>query len=234
MSAAPAPRGRKRSIRAVLFDFGGTLDAQGVPWKERFFRLWREESGAIARERFEPAFYAADDALVGRIPADLPLADTVGRLARGVAERLGSDPAAADRATARFLDETRRPLAESAALLGRLAARYKLGVVSNFYGNLASVCREAGLAPHLGAAVDSATVGFTKPDRRIFQAALSTMGAEPAATLFVGDSLERDMAGARALGMPHVRLVASPGPADGCCPGDRVIRRVGELESLLA
>jgi putative hydrolase of the HAD superfamily len=234
VSADPPRRLRAPGIRAVLFDFGGTLDSEGVPWRQRFFRLWREESGAIPAEGFDRAFYAADDALVGTIPPDLSLADTVTRLSRGIAERLGSDPAAADRVTARFLEDADRSLAESAALLARLSPRYRLGVVSNFYGNLAAVCEEAGLARHLGAAIDSAAVGFTKPDRRIFQAALAKMRAEPAETLLVGDSLERDMAGARAVGMPHVRLVAAPGAADGCCPGDRVIRRVSDLEALLA
>ena len=32
----------------VLFDFGGTLDANGVAWKERFFRLFRDEGVGIA------------------------------------------------------------------------------------------------------------------------------------------------------------------------------------------
>jgi HAD superfamily hydrolase (TIGR01549 family) len=227
-------RGAWPGVRAVLFDFGGTLDAEGVPWKERFFRLWREESGGIARARFEPAFYAADDALVGAVPADLPLAQTASRLARGIAQRLGADSPAAERVAGRFLEETRACLAESAAVLARLAGSFRLGVVSNFYGNLGAVCEESGLAPHLSAAIDSACVGFTKPDPKIFRAALAAIGAEPAATLFVGDSLERDMVGARSLGMPHVRLSPVSAPEDGCCAGDRVIRRVAELEGLLA
>ena len=234
MSAAAPRIAAWPGVRAVLFDFGGTLDAEGLPWKDRFFRLWREESGAIPRDRFDPAFYAADDALVGATPSDLPLATTSERLARGIAERLGADPAAADRVSARFLEETRRSLAQSAAVLARLAGSYRLGVVSNFYGNLAAVCGEAGLAPHLSAAIDSALVGCTKPDPRIFRAALSALRAEPAATLFVGDSPQRDMAGARAVGMPHVLVSPGPASADGCCPGDRVIRRVAELEGLLA
>jgi putative hydrolase of the HAD superfamily len=233
--SAAAPRGGPwPGVRAILFDFGGTLDSDGIPWKERFFRLWREESGAIAHDRFDPAFHAADDALVGAVPADLTLDETVGRLARGVAERLGADPAAADRVAARFLSQTRASLAASAGVLSRLAGRYRLGVVSNFYGNLASVCEETGLAPHLAASVDSARTGCTKPDPKIFRAALSRMGVDPAETLFVGDSAERDMAGAKAVGMPHVRVIADASEAEPCCPGDRVIRRVAELEGLLA
>ncbi|MBI3976278.1 MAG: HAD family hydrolase, partial [Armatimonadetes bacterium] len=30
-------------MRALLFDFGGTLDADGVPWKDRIFTLYRAE-----------------------------------------------------------------------------------------------------------------------------------------------------------------------------------------------
>jgi FMN phosphatase YigB (HAD superfamily) len=198
-------------VRAVLFDFGGTLDAEGVPWKERFFRLWREESSPIAPDRFDAAFYAADDALVGTIPRDLSLGETVDRLARGVANRLGADPAAGARVADRFL-----------------------GVVSNFYGNLAAVCRENGLLVHLAATVDSCEEGCSKPEPGIFRAALAKLGTSAAETLFVGDSRERDMAGARAVGMPHVRLATALSDGDLCCPGDRVIRRVADLEELLA
>ncbi len=58
------------------------------------------------------------------------------------------------------------------------------------------------------------------------------MGVGPSEALFVGDSLPRDMAGALALGMPHVWIRAGEGRA--CCAGDRVIGSVAELEGLLA
>jgi hypothetical protein len=37
--------------RAILFDFGGTLDADGLPWKERVYRLFSDEGAVIARDR---------------------------------------------------------------------------------------------------------------------------------------------------------------------------------------
>ena len=80
--------------------------------------------------------------------------------------------------------------------------------------------------------MDSAVVGAEKPDRRIFEAALSAVGVAPAEALFVGDSLTRDMAGALALGMPHVWIRSGEGSA--CCAGDNVIARVSDLEGLLA
>src|ERR1700682_4811260 len=158
----------------LLFDFGGTLDSDGIPWKDRFFRLFAEEGVRVAPEVFDAAFYEADDALVGGIPRGFFLEDVVGRLAHDVAERLvgqgaGKSPGSsktvvlpdlAPRVAARFLAEAKHHLSKNLPVLSSLSARYKLGVVSNFYGNLEAVCEGAGLAPHLGAVVDSSVVGF--------------------------------------------------------------------------
>jgi HAD superfamily hydrolase (TIGR01549 family) len=216
-------------VRAILFDFGGTLDADGVAWKERFRRLFDEEG--LGAEDFDRAFYDADDALVGSIPRDLSFAETVGRLSGGVARRLGR-PKAAEAVASRFLADARAHLTRNAPLLASLHGRYRLAIVSNFYGNLDAVCRESGLSPHLDAAIDSVVVKAEKPDRRIFEAALAALGVSPRKALFVGDSRPRDMEGARALGMRHVWL--RPGEGEPCCPGDTVIGSLRELPGMLA
>ena len=222
-------------VNVLLFDFGGTLDADGVAWKDRFFRLWREEGEDAPRETFDRAFYAADDALVGALPAALPLAETAGRLARSIGEGLKTrDASLPERVAERFAAEARGNLARSAALFARLSPRYRLGVVSNFYGNLEAVCREAGIGRYLSAAVDSVDVGRSKPDPAIFHAALERLSAAAGETVFIGDSPARDMAGARGVGMRHV-LVAGEGfnGFQPCCPGDSRIRRVEELAEML-
>ncbi|HKF44951.1 MAG TPA: HAD-IA family hydrolase [Thermoanaerobaculia bacterium] len=223
--------------KALLFDFGGTLDSRGVPWKERFFRLWTEEGEKVPRGRFDRAFYAADDALVGQVPPGLSLEETAGRLARGLAAGLETaDPEIASRVALRFCAESRETLRQSSEVLARLKARYRLGVVSNFYGNLEAVCDESGVGAHFSVAVDSSVIGCTKPDAGIFREALRQLDAEPSEAVFIGDSRERDMAGARALGMRHVLLAADPlsASAAGCCPGDAVISALSDLENVLA
>ncbi len=220
---------------AVLFDFGGTLDADGVAWKERFFRLWCEEMGVVALERFAPAFYKADDAVVGAVPPTLSFRETVERIAQGLARGMGAaDPALAERIARRFVEEALARLRASALLLGQLSRRYRLGVVSNFYGNLSAVCAETGLSPSLAVMVDSACVGCVKPDPRIFQAALTGLNVRPEQAVFVGDSLPRDMAGAKGMGMPHIWLTPKTSGGEGpCCPGDRVIHALEELREVL-
>ena len=225
-----------RRPAALLFDFGGTLDAPGVTWKERAWRLYRDAGLVAAPAVFDPVFYQADDALVGAVPPTLPLADTVRRVFAGVSAGLGvTDAAITARLADRFLDEAHAALSASAALLRRLAPGYRLGIVSNFYGNLAAVCAEAGLAPPVTAVADSTVVGATKPDARLFGHALDALGVAPAQAAFVGDSRPRDMEGARALAMPHVWLVEGGAPAAApCCADDPVIASLDELEALLA
>ena len=228
-----AARYNRVMIAALLFDFGGTLDADGLTWKERFRRLYRACGVDPGDAMFDPVFYAADDALVGVLPPGCGLRQTVERLAAGVSAGLGvSDSSVTARVAQGFLDASLARLSASAQLLTRLRGRYRLGVVSNFYGNLGEVCAEAGIAAHFEVMVDSTRVGFTKPDARIFRHATAALGVDPAEVTFIGDSPTRDMAGARSVGMRHVWLTGQTFPKP-CCPGDRVISSLADLEQVL-
>lgn len=223
------------ALTCVLFDFGGTLDANGIPWKERFFRLYRDEGVELSSEQFDQAFYAADDTLRGTIPATLPFRETVDRLVQNVTHALSlRDSMLVERIAKRFVEEARGRLFTNAALLGELSRRYRLGIVSNFYGNLATICREVGLSPFLMVVVDSARVGCTKPDPQIFRLALAELMAEPSQAVFVGDSLRRDMVGAREVGMAHIWLAPETSHREGpCCPNDPVVHNLEGLRELL-
>lgn len=230
MSAAVSGGARGPRPSALLFDFGGTLDAEGVPWKERFFRIWSDEAGVVPRDSFDAAFHAADDALVGAVPVSWTLAPTLDLLSRGVASRLATgEGAPAVRVGERFARETLETLAGRAALLTRLSAAYRLAIVSNFYGNLAAICEEAGIDRHFSAVIDSAAAGCSKPDARIFEAALAAVGAGPGEAVLIGDSVLRDMQGARDVGMRHVLLRPRGSALVPCCEVDRVIGRLDDL-----
>jgi putative hydrolase of the HAD superfamily len=230
------PRLGGRRPRALLFDFGGTLDADGETWRARAHRLFREGGVTVGAEAFDRAFYAADDALTGAVSPALSLSDTVHQLYRGVAEGLGLPEAAtvAARLAGRFLADSEARFRASAPLLRRLSAVYPMAIVSNFYGNLATVCDEAGIGQYFKTLVDSERVGCRKPDPAIFHHALRDLGVTPEDALFVGDSRPRDMVGARDIAMPHVWLrPAGAAGEEPCCPGDVVIHALGELEALL-
>src|SRR5438270_5864209 len=91
------------------------------------------------------------------------------------------------------------------ALLETLRARgLKVGLVSNALDPphlLHRDLEQMGVAERLDVAVFSSEVGWRKPHPAIFERALDALGVEPSATLFVGDTLATDIAGAAALGM---------------------------------
>jgi HAD superfamily hydrolase (TIGR01549 family) len=201
------------AIETLLFDFGGTLDADGVAWKERFHALYQTEGLDVTAEAFAPAFFAADDTLVGSLAHTAGLVETVNALAANLETELrrragtAKEPADDDRGrrvAAHFLSDTSAVIARNRPVLEALGERYRLGVVSNFYGNLEAVCRSSGLAPLFAVMTDSQQVGAEKPDPTIFRAALDALHAAPETTLFIGDSLRRDCEGARRAGMGFI------------------------------
>lgn len=232
-------------VETLLFDFGGTLDADGVAWKERFYACYRAEGLDMTAEAFAPVFYAADDPLIGVLPVDADLSDTAYRLAANfedeLARRFGgaqSDARRGRRVAAHFLRDASAALTRNRALLAALAKRYRLGVVANFYGNLEAVCRGAGLASLFSAIIDSTRVGAEKPSEAIFRAALEPLQAAPEKTLLIGDSLRRDREGARRMRMGFVWIAPAEAQAEGrraagVQPDHPAIERLGALAEML-
>ncbi|MCX5788965.1 MAG: HAD family hydrolase [Elusimicrobia bacterium] len=221
-------------LRAILFDFGGTLDSDGVTWPQRFFPLYRDAGVVQSFDAFLKAFYLSDDALTKRHRlAGLDLEKTVALQAAGVLESLA--PGRTDLAQAvarRFTADCRRYLTRNRPLLERLKRDYRLAVVSNFYGNMPDVLKGEGFGDLFDAVADSGAVGVVKPDPLLFHHALKALGVTAAEALMVGDSLPRDIRGAEALGIRHAWLDLSDAPA--CCPKGARLRSLLELEGLLA
>jgi putative hydrolase of the HAD superfamily len=78
-------------------------------------------------------------------------------------------------------------------------AGLRIGLVSNGIRDLTEFVAHHGL--DVDAIVDSRSHGRVKPHPTIFEAALELLGVRAADTVMVGDSLEEDIEGARALGM---------------------------------
>ena len=231
-------------IEALLFDFGGTLDADGVAWKERFYDHYRAEGLDMTPSAFAPIFFAADDPLVGSLPFETDLCGTVRELTTNLEAEVTRNGAVAPasgrgrRVASRFLTEASATLARNLPVLAALRERYRLGIVSNFYGNLETVCRRAGLASLFEVIIDSHRVGVEKPDPAIFRAALEPLCATPATTLFIGDSLRRDREGARRIGMGFIWMAprdvqAFEARISGNPPAPSVVARLGDLTKIL-
>jgi HAD superfamily hydrolase (TIGR01549 family) len=83
-------------------------------------------------------------------------------------------------------------------------AELRLGLVSNGIRDLNEFVAHHRL--DVDAIVGSRAHGYVKPHPTIFQAALQQLGVAPADAVMVGDSLEEDIEGARALGMRAILM----------------------------
>ena len=226
-------------IAAVLLDFGGTLDGDGLHWLDRFRAIYAGcDEIAVSPVQLKDAFYEADR----QLEADPTIgacgfAEMMRRHAVWQLRHLGIESEALTSRLAReFGGPARAALQRNRILLERLRGEgYRLGVVSNFYGNVASLCEEAGLLPLLDVVVDSAVAGVRKPDPAIFRAALGGLGVTAHETVMVGDSFDRDVRPAHAMGMRTLWL--APGGAHRCPDPalvDGVIESLTEVPERLA
>ncbi len=193
--------------RAILFDLDDTL----YPL-EQFVKSGFRAAAAHVEKRWG---YAAERAL-----AVLTAAFAV---ARGheldlLAERLLL-PAGAVATLIEVMREHEPRLRLSPSTLGVLVAMratWRVGIVTNGRADIqARKVAALGLAPHVDAVVLASEhgTGAGKPDAAPFLAACAALGVAPSRTVFVGDDLTCDMAGARAVGMATIWIPsATAGP----------------------
>jgi putative hydrolase of the HAD superfamily len=221
-------------IRAVLLDALGTLVRLEPPAPRLRAELSRLAGVEVSEEQAERGFraeiaYYLQHHGEGRDPASLErLRD---RCARVLADELGLagvDHTAVRAAMLGSLEFTAFP--DAADALRELRERaLRLVVASNWDCSLSEVLERAGLRSLVGGVASSAVAGAPKPHPAVFEQALRLAGATPEEALHVGDSVENDVEGARAVGVPALLLVR-----EGDAPaGVEVIRSLGELPSLV-
>ena len=238
------PRAGPR-IEAITLDFGNTLvpvPAAGLravvrrtatamaerlgPFDEdEVLRVWTEERERQFREDV-PQFREVDlGERIVRVLARLR------GLAPPPADARWDDAAAALRSTpeevawtmdvySRAFVDALPPPPGTTALLGRLAARYRLAILSNWplATTIDRYAEAAGWSTFLAAIVVSQRVGTIKPQPAIFEAASAALGGPPRASiLHVGDDWDADVVGARRMGWRAAYVTGRP--ADSPLPG---------------
>jgi HAD superfamily hydrolase (TIGR01662 family) len=97
------------------------------------------------------------------------------------------------------------------SILRTLKRKYSLGVVSNlaYAPAVKKTLERFSVANYFKAIIVSADVRWRKPSQKIFKKALRTMGISASETVYVGDELDHDVAGAKKVGM-HTILLKRP------------------------
>ena len=192
-------------LRAVLFDVDFTLAKPGPElMPEGYVRCAERHGLSLEASRYEAARDAAFVDLKRHPELDHDEAIWVAFTERIVVGMGGADARAHDVAvelTSRWQRHENFELYEDVLpVLDELRGRaLKLGLVSNGIRDLHEFVAHHRL--DVDAIVDSRTHGRVKPHPTIFQAALDRLDVQAAQAVMVGDSLEEDVEGARALGM---------------------------------
>ena len=199
----------RHGIRAVLFDFGGTLyDYETLAPAERDSLLelvrWagvEADADTIQRahrQALRQVFYTY-------LPRSFYLhRDLFRDAATGMLERLGAAarPEHLERYRTAQWERHARDFRLREGVIDTLHAlrtrRMHLGIVSNIdEDQLAHLLVLAGFTSYFDSILSSEQARSCKPDRGIFEEALRRAGCRPEEALFVGDTIAQDVAGAK-------------------------------------
>jgi HAD superfamily hydrolase (TIGR01549 family) len=198
------------TVRAVLFDVDFTLCRPGPELSpERYARIAGRHGVALDVSRYDDAREAAVLNLK-RHPELLHDDSIWHRFTEEIFVGMGGPEAIASECATEIeqgweVSENFELFEDALPVLDELrAAELLLGLVSNGIRDLNEFVVHHKL--DVDAVVGSRAHGYVKPHPTIFQAALQQLGVQPTEAAMVGDSLEEDIGGARALGMRAILI----------------------------
>ncbi len=200
-----------KRFRFLTFDCYGTL----IDWETGIFSALRPILSAHGRQIPDSALLALYGDLEAQAEAGeyANYRDVLQSVVRGLGERLGFTPSAAE---AQALPESIanwQPFADTVESLRRLKDGRKLAVLSNIDDDLFAVT-----APKLGVAFDHVITAQQarcyKPCLKFFRMAQTRCGVAPEQWLHVGQSIYHDVLPAQWLGIATV-WVNRPSPRQG-------------------
>lgn len=197
-------------IRGIIFDYGGTLDTNSRHWSEVLWDKYEECHVPVTKVDFREA-YVYGERTLARIP--LVKAEDNFRnvlhiktklqieylIEQGKLKQTGAMEYVAKIADSCYqyvLDvlEKTRPVVQS------LSKKYRLVLVSNFYGNIQSVLKDFRLYDFFSDIIESSVVGVRKPDPTIYRLGIEALKLPAENVLVVGDSFSKDMIPAKTVG----------------------------------
>ena len=114
-------------------------------------------------------------------------------------------------------------------------AGYPMVLVSNFYGNINQVLKDAGIDGYFKEVIESAVVGVRKPNPAIFALGVCALDLPASQVLVVGDTYSKDIMPAHKLGCHTLwfkGLQWEEKQVDESIP-DGIIRKLSEMEDFL-
>ena len=126
-------------------------------------------------------------------------------------------------------------LTVSRSVLTELRKEYRIGLVTNFYGNISVVLDEFGLASLFDTVTESAVVGVRKPDPQIFRLAVKALNVKAENVVVIGDSYSKDILPGHEIGCYTIWLKGEGWVTEELttCEADYIIKDLYEVEPVL-
>lgn len=203
------------TIKGIIFDYGGTIDTNGIHWGEVIAGQYARAGIALERDIYRDA-YVHGERTLARLPIIKP-EDTFHTLLRKKIAlqfeylKEHSEPSQftsekADEIADGCYNKVLETLATSRTIVGRLSEQYPLVLVTNFYGNMPVVLKEFGLDNCFGSIIESSVVGIRKPDPALFALGVDALKLQASEVIVIGDSYRKDIYPAATLGCKTVWL----------------------------
>jgi len=203
-----------REMDAIFFDFGGTLDTNGIHWSEKFWEVYQKFNIPINYGEFREAYVYAEPNVQKYIRKTdnlfFTLKTQVSLQLNYLSERGISFSKEMHNSVLQITQECYKDVISNITdikpLLKELKLSYKIGLVSNFYGNIKAVCKDLDIDSYFDVIVDSAELQISKPDPQIFKTAIDIMDVNTERAVVIGDSYDRDIVPAKKLGCKTIWL----------------------------
>jgi len=199
----------KQSVKGLIFDFGGTIDTNGYHWSEVIRQEYERHNVRVAEEDLREAFRNAEISL-GHNNIILPEDTYLKTLEKKIAIHLKYlniiDLSLSKRIAADCYAHVVTTVEAAKPVLEALRSDYQMVIVSNFYGNLATIIAELGLTRYFRRVFDSTVCGVRKPSVQWFLDVAAYMGLQPEEITVIGDSYKNDIAPAIEAGMESIWL----------------------------
>jgi putative hydrolase of the HAD superfamily len=209
---APQPVWHHDRVRAIVFDFFGTLtDPSAEAGRRASFVPAAAALGVPADSFWRAMATSFAERIVGRYGGTRETLRTIAR-------QCGADPGeealgAAVTAQRAGAASVRAPRPGVLDLLDRLRADgFRLGLISDCSSELPEAWLETPYASRIDAAVFSWQNGCRKPDQRLYVAVSGRLGVDPGECWYVGDGGSREHDGARRAGMRPVLVTNAAHP----------------------
>jgi putative hydrolase of the HAD superfamily len=198
------------SIKWILFDFGGCLDSDGEHSRELFLKHFQNniESNKLDVLQFQNA-YTKTDFLINKL--SLVRESNLAEMNLTFCQMIGNELNILHSNTIvkisnSITTEQSYFLKRNQNIIKLLSNNYKLGIISNFSGNLEKILDEFSLLKYFDFVLDSFHVGCLKPNPLIFKLAISKCKTEISNIIYLGDNLERDIIPAHLIGLKTIHL----------------------------